>query len=540
MTEQGEVIMSRAGAGPARWLGILMGAALSLGAGSVEAAGTLIVGMTAGDLPVTTGNPDQGFEGYRFVGYNLYDSLILWDLSGKGEQAAEIKPGLATEWHIDEADTKRWIFKLRQGVKWHDGCPFTADDVVWNMAYSGDEKAPQFNAAQFAQARAYLGTYAGVEKIDDHTVAFKTKVPDALFPYMMSYVLMISPCRAKEVNNDWTAYAAKPSGTGPYKFDKAVPHQRMEFVPNTDYWDKARVPKQDRLVLVPMPEASTRTAALLSGQVNWIEAPSPDAVDRLKSGGIKIVTRVYPHNWSYQLNFVKGPFSDKRVRQAANYALNREDMKDLLNGLMLEQYATVTPSTAYYGKPVLYKYDSDKARALLKEANCLPCKVTFAISTSGSGQMQPLPMNELVKSQMDAAGFDVTLQSMDWNALLQVGRGGVDASPDIHAINISRASQDPFNALIRHVWTGAWAPKGANWGHFSNPAIEKLVEGILGEFDTAKRLALLTKLHETMNEEAALIFVAHDLNPRAMSPKVQGFVQAQSWFQDLTPVTVAP
>ena len=67
-----------------------------------------------------------------------------------------------------------------------------------------------------------------------------------------------------------------------------------------------------------------------------------------------------------------------------------------------------------------------------------------------------------------------------------------------------------------------------------------MVEGILGEFDTAKRLALLTKLHETMNEEAALIFVAHDLNPRAMSPKVQGFVQAQSWFQDLTPVTVAP
>jgi peptide/nickel transport system substrate-binding protein len=509
-------------------------------AANARAEGTLTVGMTAGDLPVTTGNPDQGFEGYRFVGYNLYDSLILWDLSGKGEQAADIKPGLATEWHIDEGDSKRWIFTLRQGVKWHDGCPFTADDVVWNMAYSSNEKAPQFNAAQFAQARPYLGTYAGVEKIDDHTVAFTTKVPDALFPYMMSYVLMISPCRAKEVNNDWTQYALKPSGTGPYKFDKAVPHQRMELVPNTEYWDKTRVPKQARLVLVPMPEASTRTAALLTGQVDWIEAPSPDAIDRLKSAGMKIVTRVYPHNWSYQLNFVKGAFTDKRVRQAANYALNREDMKDLLNGLMLEQYATVTPSTAYYGNPVLYKYDPAKAKALLKEANCLPCKVTFAISTSGSGQMQPLPMNELVKSQLDAAGFDVTLNSMDWNALLQVGRGGVDASPDISAINISRAAQDPFNALIRHVWTGAWAPKGANWGHHGNPAMDKLIEDILAEFDTAKRLALLTKLHETMSEEAALIFVAHDLNPRAMSPKVKGFVQAQSWFQDLTPVTVSP
>jgi len=129
---------------------MLAGAAFLVG-GAAQAAGTLTVGMTAGDLPVTTGNPDQGFEGYRFVGYNLYDSLVLWDLSGAGEKAADIKPGLATEWHVDEGDSKRWIFTLRQGVKWHDGCPFTADDVVWNFGYSGNEKAPQFNAAQFAR-----------------------------------------------------------------------------------------------------------------------------------------------------------------------------------------------------------------------------------------------------------------------------------------------------------------------------------------------------------------------------------------------------
>src|ERR1700731_4209895 len=518
---------------------LALGASIVAGSAPVQAGGTLTVGMTAGDLPITTGNPDPGFGGYRFVGYNPFDSLALWDLS-QGDKASDSKPGLATEWHVEEADNKRWIFTLRQGVKWHDGCPFTAEDVVWNLGYSSDEKAPQFNAAQFAQARPYLGTYAGVEKVDDHTVAFTTKVPDALFPYMMSYLLMISPCRAKEVNNDWTQYALKPSGTGPYKFDKAVPHQRMELLPNTEKWAKTRVPKRDRLVLVPMPEASPRTAALLTGQVDWIEAPSPDAIERLKSAGMKIVTRVYPHSWSYQLNFVKGPFADKRVRQAANFALNREDMKDLLNGLMLEQYTTVPPSTPYYGHPLIYKYDHVKAKAQLKEAGCLPCKVTFAISPSGSGQMQSLPMNELVKSQLDAAGFEVTLQSMDWNALLQVGRGGVDASPDISAINISRASQDPFNALIRHVWTGAWAPKGANWGHHGNPAMDKLIEAILGEFDTAKRHVLLTKLHEMMNEEAVMIFVAHDLNPRAMSPKVQGFVQAQSWFQDLTPVSVTP
>ena len=106
-----------------------LGAGVALVGTPVWAGGTLIVGMTAGDLPITTGNPDQGFEGYRFVGYNLYDSLVLWDLS-KSDKATDVKPGLATEWQVDEANPKRWIFKLRQGVKWHDGCDFKADDVV--------------------------------------------------------------------------------------------------------------------------------------------------------------------------------------------------------------------------------------------------------------------------------------------------------------------------------------------------------------------------------------------------------------------------
>jgi len=114
-----------------------------------EAGGTLTVGMTAGDIPVTTGNPDQGFEGYRFVGYNLYDALLLWDLS-KADKPSEIKPGLATSYEIDPGDHKRWIVHLRQGVTWHDGCKFTADDVEWNYQYRTDQKAPFFLAQQFA------------------------------------------------------------------------------------------------------------------------------------------------------------------------------------------------------------------------------------------------------------------------------------------------------------------------------------------------------------------------------------------------------
>jgi ABC-type oligopeptide transport system substrate-binding subunit len=117
-----------------------------------------------------------------------------------------------------------------------------------------------------------------------------------------------------------------------------------------------------------------------------------DAIPRLKSGGMQIVTNVYPHDWPYLLNFTRGPFKDLRVRQAANYAINRPDVVDMLGGTAIPEHDVVPPSMAYYGHPPTYDYDPKKARALLGEAGCLPCKVTFGISTSGSGQMQPLPM----------------------------------------------------------------------------------------------------------------------------------------------------
>ncbi len=237
---------------------------------------------------------------------------------------------------------------------------------VWNFQMRMDEKAPNFSTQQFTYTRAFLTNVKSVTKIDDYTVAFENNFVESLFPYTLSYVLMISPCRAKEVNYDWAHYALHPSGTGPYKFDKIVPHQRLELVPNAEYWDKARIPKQDRLVLIPMPEASTRTAALLTGQVDWIEAPSPDAIPRLKSSGMQIVTNVYPHDWPYLLNFTRGPFKDLRVRQAANYAINRPDVVDLLGGTAIPEHDVVPPSMAYYGHPPTYDYDPKKARALLE------------------------------------------------------------------------------------------------------------------------------------------------------------------------------
>ncbi|MDR3535242.1 MAG: ABC transporter substrate-binding protein [Acetobacteraceae bacterium] len=522
-----------------RFRNVLTALAVLLASAGARAESVLTVAMTAGDIPITTGIPDQGSEGVRFVGYSLYDALVLFDLS-HSDRAAGIRPGLATSWKVDPADKKRWLFTLRQGVKWHDGCPFTADDVVWNFQRILDQKSPQFDPLQFALGRSYVGNVVSVDKVDDQTVAINLDRVMSLFPQLLPQVMLVSRCNAEALKYDRNAMMFHPSGTGPYRYSNMVAHERLELLANKDYWDKDRIPKHDKLVLIPMPEASTRAAALLSGQVNFIEAPDPDTIPRLKAAGMNVVTNTYPHNWGYQLNFENGPMTDIRVRRAANYALNRQDVVELLGGTAIAGYSTAPPGMPYYGNPVKYEYDPAKATALLKEAGCYPCKINLAISTSGSGQMQPLPMNEVVKSQLDAVGFDVTLTTMDWNALLNVSRAGAEKFPEFSGINVSRNLVDPFNGLIRHVWSGQWTPAGANWGHYKTPESEALINAIFNEFDDAKRMVLLTKLHEMMNDQAVMIWVAHDLNPRALSPKLKGFVQAQSWFQDLTPIVVTP
>jgi peptide/nickel transport system substrate-binding protein len=534
--------LSRAMTRPTSWCKLRIAAAVALAATTfalpARAETVLRVAMTAGDIPDWTGQPDQGFEGYRFVGWSLYDALINWDLS-RSDVEAGLTPGLAVKWGIDPANNKRWVFELRKDVKFHDGCKLDADVVVWNIQRLIDDKTPGFNPVQYSRHRSRSINVERAEKIDDGTVAIYTKTPDSFLPYNVSVWYMLSKCAMAKANFDNAAYAKAPAGTGPYKFDKVVPRERLELVKNADYWNPKRVPKHDRLVLIPMPEATTRAAALLAGQVDFVEAPSPDTIPRLKSSGMRVITLPYPHNWHYQLNFVEPPFNDVRVRRAANHALNRAEMVEMLGGIAQEGYATYPPNAKLYGNPVKYEYDPGKATALLKEAGCYPCAITLAISTSGSGQMQPLPMNELVKAQLEAVGFKVKLDVMDWNTLLDVSFKGREKYPQYNGINISRATQDPPNGLLRFVMKQQWSPNGGNWGWYSNQEIEDIVAEAMRAFDDEIRDILMTKVHEIASREAIMLFVTHDLNPRALSPRLQGFVQAQSWFQDLTPITIA-
>jgi len=511
------------------------------------AQGVLRIGMTASDIPLTTGQTDNGGEGQRFLGYTVYDSLINWDLSSD-TKPSDLTPGLATSWGVDPNDPskKRWLFKLREGVKFHDGSEFTADAVVWNLDKLLKSDSPQFDQRQSAQGKSRIPSVASYEVVDRYTVAITTKSPDATLPYQLAWIMFSSPAQWEKLGKSWEAVAKNPSGTGPWKLTAFVPRERAELVPNKDYWDKARVPKLDKLVLMPLPEANARVAALRSGQVDWIEAPAPDAVPSLKGAGFQIVTNAYPHNWTWHLSRAEGsPWNDIRVRKAANLAIDREGMKELLAGLMIPAEGFMPPGHQWFGNPTFkLKYDPEAAKALLKEAGYGPDKpltTKILISPSGSGQMQPLPMNEMLQQNLAEVGIKIDFEVVEWNQLINIWRAGANdpSSRGATGMNYSYFIQDPFTGFIRHLQCDLKPPAGTNWGLYCDKEMDELFTKVRNTFDPAEQTAVLQKVHEKYVDEALFLMVTHDVNARAMSPKVKGFVQAKNWFQDFSSITMS-
>jgi ABC-type transport system substrate-binding protein len=523
---------------------LFAGALLAGASAPVLAGGTLRIGMTASDIPLTTGQTDNGGEGMRFLGFTAYDSLVLWDLTAS-DKPSVIVPGLATSWAVDAADKTKWTFKLRPGVKFHDGSDFTAESVVWNLEKLLNKDAPQFDQRQSAQGRSRIPAVASYKAVDPLTLEIITKSPDATLPYQLAWIMMSSPANWEKQGKSWEAVAKAPSGTGPWKITAFVPREKAEMVPNLDYWDKARVPKLDKLVVVPLPEASARVAALRSGQVDWIEAPAPDAVASLKQAGFAIVTNAYPHNWTWHLSRVEGsPWNDVRVRKAANLAVDRDGMKELLSGLMIPAEGFLPPGHQWFGKPTFkLKYDPAAAKKLLAEAGYGPSKpleTKILISPSGSGQMLPLPMNEFVQQNLAEVGIKVTFEVVEWNTLINIWRAGAkhESSKGATGMNYTYFIQDPFTGFIRHLQSNLAPPAGTIWGFYSDPAMDKLFDEVRSTFDPAAQQKTLEKIHEKYVDEALFLMVTHDVNARAMSPKVKGFVQAQNWFQNFSSITM--
>ena len=506
----------------------------------------LRIAMTASDVPTATGMPNNGFEGMRFLGYPIFEGLVLWDLT-RTDKLADLRPGLAEKWEQAADDKRTWVFHLRHDVKFHDGTEFNADAVIWNLERYFNKTSPQFEVQAAGIAGARVPLMSSYKKIDDYTVAITTKTPASYFPYMAVYLLFTSPTSFEKAGKDWAKVAALPAaGTGPFKITRVVPRESVDLAKWDGYWDKAKMAKVDHIVLLPVAEANARLAALRSGQVDWIEVPPADGIASLKAAGFKITTGSYPHVWPwfYNIGATDSPFKDVRVRQALNYCVDRDSLVALLNGTAEPAVGWLKANDPHFGSPTNhYSFDSAKGKALLAEAGYGPTKpLSFKvmISTSGSGQMLPLPMNELLQENLkQACNVDVTFNTVEWQVLLTASRGVPD-NPGLQgavALNVSSPASD-VGVMARYFSSANFSPNGFNFEHWKDDKFDQALATLAGATDEKTISQAYRTASERLIDDPPWLYIVHDLNPRAMSSKVKGFVSPQSWFIDLTLVSM--
>ncbi len=299
-------------------------------------------------------------------------------------------------------------------------------------------------------------------------------------------------------------------------------------------------------MLLPIPDVSTRSAALLSGRVDWIEAPAPDSLDKLKSAGCKIETNAIPHMWPYTLSMLPGaPTADIRVRKAMNLAIDRDAIVKVLNGLAAPAVGCVPPDNPWFGSPSFkIKYDPARGKKLLAEAGYGPgkkLKTKIAISTSGSGQMYPLIMNEAIQQQWaegrhrcripghgleraaepDAPGGQVAGRPALQRRQRELEHDG--SAQRLHALR--RQPADPAQGLELGATSTTPSSTSSPTRRATRPIPRSSTRCWPGS----------TPRWSTMR---VFVWVVHDVWPNAISSKVKGYVHPKSWYVDFSPVTV--
>jgi peptide/nickel transport system substrate-binding protein len=423
------------------------------------------------------------------LGYHVFDHLAARDL-----KSGKVGPGLALSWRT--VDETTWEVKLRQKVKFHDGSPFTARDVKASFDRVLDEKNK-------LTARGNHTKIKSVEVVDDYTVRFKTDGPYPLFAERLSALVMQSEKVMKEKGHEWMQ--ENPVGTGPYKLVKWSKKQEHLLVRNDDYWGPKPTFKYVRVRIIP--EQATQIAELMSGGVDVIKAVPPDQMDVInKSGAARTSTSPILRTSFLQLDQAgrtgKNPFQDKRVRQAANLAVDMDAIiKHVLNGLGDRTATTINPMAFGYDpslKP--YKQDAAAAKKLLAEAG-YPSGFEVGFLTTAPIVEPALPQtSEAISADLAKVGIKTKKR--------YVGEVG----PYVNLVRDGKA--DPMfewswgyysifdaDAILYDVMRC-----GEPYSYYCNPALDDLIVQGRSTLDQKKRAEVYIRAQKLAYEDAAYLF----------------------------------
>jgi peptide/nickel transport system substrate-binding protein len=451
----------------------------------------------------------------------IYEPLVERDRSGK------LVPTLAVSWRITE-DPTVWEFRLREGVTFQNGNPFDADDVVFTF-----ERARQ----PTSDFKGYLASIETVTKVDGHTVRIKTKGPNPILVQNFTNLMMMdkewaeanNAAKVQDFKNKEENFAVRnANGTGPFALVSREPDVRTVLKRNESYWGRTEVPLEiTELVLTPIKADATRVAALLSGEVDFVQDVPVQDIERLKSSSNLTLT-VGPENRtiffgmdqsSPQLRSsdVKGknPFADVRVRQAMNMAINREAIQRVvMRAQSVPAGAIVPPFVNGYSKELdtLPKVDVAGAKALMGQAGY----------ANGFSVSLHCPNDRYLNDEAICQAAVGMLGQIGIKANL------VSQSKSLHFPLIQKAETDfylvgwgvpPYDS--EYIFTYLYHTRGEKVGgwnaaKYSNPEMDKLIQGLSSETDLAKRNAAIAAIWQQVAKDQVYLAIHHQVLAHAM------------------------
>lgn len=465
-------------------------------------AADLVVGVKSGPASI-----DPHFTA---TGANAESSKHIYDSLVTAGNNLELLPGLATEWKAIDPTT--WEFKLREGVKFHDGSDFTAEDVKFSI-----ERVPTVTGPN--PVTLYTRRIAGVEIVDPHTIRIKTNAPAPTLPNDLVRLFIVSHTAAAGLNSPEEASAAFQSGkaaigTGPYKFVSWAPTQDLVLVRNDDYWGEKQ--PWEHVTRKELPNDAARVAQLLAGQIDIAaKIPATDLSSVEGDADLKIVKNPSIYLPYLEFDFrddvaitdnagqklAKNPFQDPRVREAIDLALDRETIVDTaLEGLGVVPTQFVTPDIFGYNKDLAPPvYDVEKAQALMAEAGYPDgFKVALAYPNDRMPpELAPTVAQMLSQinitvdtSGMPAAVFNPAKTRGEYN--FTMAAWGTVTGESIYTLSALMHTPNKEKGL------GTYNNRG-----YSNPELDKLIEDANGEMDDAKRQQLLNEANKLATAERA-------------------------------------
>jgi len=324
-----------------------------------------------------------------------------------------------------------------------------------------------------------------------------------------------------------------PSGTGPFKFAEWRSNEAVVVERNDAYWGEAA--GTQAVVFRPITDANTRVAEMLAGGIDMMVEVPPTSLGQFSGDGFIVGEQAGPHVWFLILNAKEGPFADKRVRQAANYAINKEAIvNDVLEGTATVAAGPTPPAFAWAYNESLdpYPYDPAKAKALIAEAGVDGATLTFYVTEGGSGMLDPVPMGTAIQADLQAVGLNVKIKTYEWNTFLGEVNPGLEGKADM--AEMAWMTNDPDTLPYLALRSEAWPDKGGfNSGYYANPKVDELLEAARTATDQDERARLYREMQEIVQEDAPWVFVANWKQNAVTSDRVENFGLEPSFLLNL-------